>query len=138
MRYFENPNDANKVYGYDSQDPTQSDLLQTAVTGGWVEVTGGWPPTPTTAETLASYTAEIQKRLDDFARARGYDGILSACTYAASTVPKFAAEGQYAVAARDTTWAAAYAILAAVEAGTRPVPTLAALAAELPVLAWPV
>lgn len=95
------------------------------------------PSPPTVAEIIATYTDAIQKRLDDFARTRNYDGILSAATYATSVVPKFKAEGQYAVEARDATWAKGYEILAAVEAGTRPLPTLAALAAELPALAWP-
>lgn len=87
---------------------------------------------------LRKATDLIQKRLDDFARTRNYDGILSAATYATSAVPKFAAEGQYAVEARDATWAKSYEILAAVEAGERPMPTDAELAAELPALAWPV
>lgn len=95
-------------------------------------------PLPSQAEIIATYTGAIQKRLDDFARTRNYDGILSAATYATSTVPKFAAEGQYAVEARDATWAKGYEILAAVEAGQRTAPTLEALAAELPALAWPV
>lgn len=93
---------------------------------------------PTVAETITAYTAAIQKRLDDFARTRSYDGILSAATYATSTVPKLAAEGQYAVEARDATWAKGYEILAAVEAGQRTAPALDELAAELPALAWPV
>ena len=95
------------------------------------------PPPPTPEQIIAQYTAAVQKHLDDFAKARGYDGILSAATYAASTVPKFAAEGQYAVEARDATWAKCYEILAAVEAGSRLIPTLDELLAELPVLTWP-
>ena len=86
---------------------------------------------------VAEFTARVQAHLDDFARTRGYDGILSACTYATSTVPKFKAEGQYAVEARDATWAKCYEVLAAVEAGARPIPTLDELLAELPVLTWP-
>lgn len=96
------------------------------------------PPSPTVAEIIATYTGAIQKRLDDFARTRNYDGILSAATYATSGVPKFKAEGQYAVEARDATWAKGYEILAAVKAGQRTAPTLDELAAELPALAWPV
>lgn len=92
---------------------------------------------PTVAQLIVGYAEAIQARLDDFARTRNYDGILSATTYATSAVPKFAAEGQYALAARDATWAAGYQILAAVESGQRPAPTLAELAAELPPLAWP-
>lgn len=95
------------------------------------------PPTPTAAQIVASYTAAIQKRLDDFAGPRNYDGILSAATYATSTVPKFAAEGQYAVEARDATWAKCYEVMAAVEAGARSMPSLEELLAELPALAWP-
>ena len=95
------------------------------------------PPPPTAEQIVAQYTAAVQKRLDDFARTRGYDGILSAATYAASTVPKFKAEGQYCVEARDATWAKCYEVLAAVEAGSRPMPTLDELLAELPVLTWP-
>jgi hypothetical protein len=88
-------------------------------------------------QVLAPYLTAIQKHLDDFARTRNYDGILSAATYATSAVPKFKAEGQYAVEARDATWAKCYEILAAVEGGTRPMPTMEELIAELPVLAWP-
>ena len=90
------------------------------------------PPPPTAEQIVAQYTAAVQKHLDDFARTRGYDGILSAATYATSTVPKFKAEGQYAVDARDATWAKCYEVLAAVEAGSRPMPTLEELLAELP------
>lgn len=87
---------------------------------------------------IASITTATQARLDDFAKTRNYDGILSACTYASSTVPKFAAEGQYCVNARDETWATLYSIMGAIQAGTHPVPTgYADIEAELPVLEWP-
>lgn len=80
---------------------------------------------------------EAQARLDTFFAQRGYDGILSAATYATSTVPKFAAEGQYAVNARDKTWSTLYTILGDVMAGNRAVPTLEDILAELPELTWP-
>ena len=85
-----------------------------------------------------SIITATQARLDSFARTRNYDGILSACTYATSGVPKFAGEGQAAVDARDATWATLYTILGEVQAGTRPVPTgFADIEADLPVLVWP-
>lgn len=91
------------------------------------------------AAVLAAFTAAIQARLDEFARTRNYDSILSACTYATSLVPKFQTEGQYCVEARDSTWVAAYGILAAVNAGTRPMPGgIADIEADLPTLVWPV
>ena len=94
-------------------------------------------PPSTPGQIIAQYTGAVQQHLDTFARTRNYDGILSATTYAASTVPKFAAEGQYAVIARDNTWAAAYQLLAEVEAGTRTVPTMEEILSELPTLTWP-
>ena len=92
------------------------------------------------AQTLQqSIVDATQQRLDDFARTRNYDGILSACTYATSAVPKFAAEGQYAVQARDATWAALYSFLADVQAGTQPVPSgFENVEPLLPPLAWPI
>lgn len=123
----------------DYQPPAPADT--SFLTYAWDTASRRWVSTPTAANLntrlQAAFTAAIQARLDDFARTRSYDGILSACTYATSGVPKFAAEGQCCVAGRDATWAAAYALLAAVEAGTSPMPTMDAVLAVLPVLAWP-
>lgn len=80
-----------------------------------------------------------QQRLDDFAKTRGYDGILSACTYATSTITKFQIEGQYCVNMRDATWASLYTLMAEVQAGTRAMPSgYEDVEADLPALAWPV
>lgn len=123
-----------------------------AAAQGWIEADGagiGWlwdgaqfsPPAPPeqSPEALqAEIVAATQARLDAFARTRSYDGILSACTYATSTVPRFQAEGQYCVEARDATWAKLYEMLAEVQAGTRPVPTgFPDIETGLPPLAWP-
>ena len=82
--------------------------------------------------------AATQLRLDTFAQTRNYDGILSACTYATSSVPQFAGEGQYCVDARDATWATLYTIMGEVLAQTRPMPeSFADVAPLLPALAWP-
>lgn len=87
---------------------------------------------------LADVVTKTQARLDDFAKTRGYDGILSLCTYATSSVPKFQGEGKYGVTARDATWAQLYTIMAEVESGTRPMPEgYSDIEAELPVLEWP-
>ena len=96
------------------------------------------PPPPTQEQIIAAFSAQIQGRLDAFARGRNYDGILSACTYATSTMAKFKAEGQACVNLRDATWSAAYNILAQVQAGTRPMPSsIADIEADLPPLVWP-
>lgn len=102
---------------------------------GWSD-TPPPPPPPTVEEQIAAFTNAIQAHLDGFAQTRNYDGIMSAATYAASTVPKFRAEGQYAVAGRDAVWATAYAVLDEVLAGGRPMPTIEEVIAELPPLEW--
>lgn len=85
----------------------------------------------------ALVVALVQERLDGFARTRGYESIFSACTYAASGNPRFKAEGQYCVDARDAHWGTLYQLLADVQGGLRPVPTLEEVMAELPALEWP-
>ncbi len=99
------------------------------------------PPAPEPIrpdQLLAQIVQATQTRLDAFAQGRNYDGILSACSYATSTVPKFQTEGLYCVQARDATWAALYVILAQIQAGERPLPQgYADLEAQLPILAWP-
>ncbi len=95
-------------------------------------------PPKSREELQAEVVQATQQRLDDFARTRNYDGILSLCTYATSTVPKFKAEGQYGVTARDATWAKLYEILAEVDAGNRPMPNgFSDIEPELPALVWP-
>lgn len=121
--------------------------------------TGKMQNTPRSGEDLATYNARLadhqaqagerlkqkittatQAALDAFARTRGYDSILSACTYVTSTIPAFAAEGAYCVNLRDDTWAKIYLMLAEVQSGARAAPTsFEDIAHELPVssAAWP-
>ena len=87
---------------------------------------------------IESIRDATQQRLDAFAQTRNYDGILSACTYATSTIPKFQQEGQYCVLMRDQTWAALYSIWDDVLAGNRLVPSsYSDIESELPTLQWP-
>ena len=79
----------------------------------------------------------IQSYLDTEAQAHFYDGILSLCSYATSTNPKFGPEGQAGVVWRDACWTTGYAIMAEVESQTRPIPTIDGLLAEMPTMEWP-
>jgi hypothetical protein len=98
-------------------------------------------PEPTADEVdaalLAASTAAVQSFLDAAPAERFYDGILSLCTYATSTVAKFAAEGLAGVEWRDAVWSKAAEILAAVQAGEREAPSIDELLAELPAFVWP-
>lgn len=97
---------------------------------------GAPPVTLSKEQKIAILTAAVQKVLDDTARTRNYDGIVSACSYAASTNPTFKAEGKLAVAWRDAVWSFCYELLADVEAGLKPEPTVDSLIASLPTIGW--
>ncbi|MNL02941.1 hypothetical protein D3C87_1234620 [compost metagenome] len=137
---FVNP---TAIPSFDSTTHRVVEVTPTLVDGKWVVTYDLVPLTASELEQVAqavqsSVTVEAQLRMDTFARTRFYDSMLSACSYATSTVPRLKAEGQYCVDARDATWETLYGILGEVIAGTRPVPrSLADIEDELPVLAWP-
>ena len=119
-----------------------SDAVPALVNGTWTQQ---WEVTSLSTDEQkvvidqirSEIVADTQSHLDDFARTRTYDGILSLCTYATSTNPTFAKEGQYGVNIRDATWTKLYEVLAEVEAGTRPAPTgYVDIESELPILDW--
>lgn len=101
----------------------------------------GNTPEPVDAETsdqaFLRLQAVVQRRLDEWAKERGYESILSLCTYATSTVPKFQAEGQRGVEVRDTCWQFGYSLLAQVESGQAPIPSEDELLQMLPPMEWP-
>lgn len=81
-------------------------------------------------------TNAVQSHLDTTARRLGYDSIATSVTYASeASVSKFQTEGQAFREWRSLVWAHCHAVLAAVVAGERAVPTVAELIAELPVVA---
>lgn len=90
------------------------------------------------AEALqAAIVSATQARLDTWAATRGFDGVLSGCTYATSSVPRFQQDGQDCVTGRDQTWAAVYAIPSRVASGEIPAPTCYAdIEPLLPTLTW--
>ena len=81
-----------------------------------------------------NFIVTVQSYLDTTAQERGYDNILSLCTYATSAIDKFKLEGQAGVDFRDAVWTKCYAILAEVQAGTRAMPT--DILSELPIFTW--
>lgn len=66
--------------------------------------------------------ARAQEELDTFARARGYDSILSLCSYATDSDPVFSAEGLKGIEVRGKLWAALRKVQEEVFANVRPVP----------------
>lgn len=90
------------------------------------------------AEFYQQMVVATQDYLDKFAQEKGFDNILSACTYATSLSPEFWAWGNYAVEARDSTWAKLKEIENDVRSGKRPTPlSFEDIKEELPKLVWP-
>lgn len=90
------------------------------------------PPNQQPVDIKKQVIAYVQLQLDTKAQAKGYDSIISACTYVTSTVAKFAQEAQEFVNLRDTSWSVCYQLLHEVEQGLREVPTLQEVIALLP------
>lgn len=82
-------------------------------------------------------TAAVQLHLDETAQERGYDHMLSLCTYATDPDPALSAEGQAGVEWRSAVWTHCHGVLNAVLSGERDIPTESDLIAELPVFVWP-
>lgn len=88
------------------------------------------------AEVTKELLAAVQQHLDAAVLARGYDNMLSCCSYVASVDITFATEALAAAAWRDAVWRYCYDAQAEYVAGTRTVPTPEELIAELPALIW--
>ncbi len=63
------------------------------------------PPAPTPAEFQQQREQALQSKLDNYAQSWGYDSIVSAASYAASTNAKFKGEADALIAWRDAVWA---------------------------------
>lgn len=89
---------------------------------------------PSDRERLFNMTQAI---LDDKARSRGYDNIQVACTYAGSTVPRFAGEAQACIKWRDEVWIACHKLQGEIGAGAIAMPDRTELVSLLPLIQWP-
>ncbi len=109
------------------------DVGANAVEGDALIVKDFRTPSEIEEDKLKSIQNAIQSTLDNEAKAKGYDSILSACSYAGHTNP-FQAEGQAFVTWRGLVWEHCYQVLADVQAGTIAEPTIEELIASLPTL----
>jgi hypothetical protein len=83
--------------------------------------------------TLAQYEAAVQTNLDTFAQTWGYNNLLSAASYASSTVAQYKADATALIAWRDATWQMVESLQAQLTDGTVQLPaTAAAFLAMLP------
>jgi len=81
--------------------------------------------------------AEVQKKLDDFVREKGYDDLRSVCTYTNSSIEVYRTEGIRATELRDLTWYTLYVYFNDVVTGVRDLPvSWNDIAQNLPELTW--
>ena len=108
-------------------------LIDASISGtiGDSIINGAVVPKAIPAPTESEYITAVQSYLDGEAKAHGYDGILSATSYATSTNAHYKAEGQACVEWRDAVWSAAFEAM-------NGEPTIDALVAGLPAMVWPV
>jgi hypothetical protein len=113
-------------------------IFQNAVAGEYGEIAEYIPPPPppppTPEERETALSGAVQAHLDSTVKERGYDSILSACSYATSSNAQYAAEGLACAAWRDAVWEAFFSILDAVSDGSYP--EADAVIASLPALVW--
>lgn len=113
--------------------------MKRLVNGEVVEVESVAPPSTEQAmqEKQQAIVNEVQGLLDQTAQQRFYDNMDSLVSYAGDPDLVFDAEGSAGKAWRSAVWRKCYQILADVQAGTRPEPTLQDVLDELPAMVWP-
>jgi hypothetical protein len=145
------------VPDFDPENPPQDNTygVPDEVQIGWEKQVDGTfaPHVPTSDEIIAGLSAQIQKRLDDFAKTRRYDNVGSGPKYDDLTdaeiaslpdvlqaiVTRYRAETRYLKVKTAETWAKGEILTAEVLSGERPVPSsIADIEVDLPTLEWPV
>lgn len=90
----------------------------------------------TAAQHQALVVSAIDAKVEELAKARGYNSAATLASYVASTNSTWAAEATAFVAWRDQVWQDAYACLAQVEAGNRAMPSVSEALAMIPAIEW--
>ncbi|MBR6511127.1 MAG: hypothetical protein IKT51_02665 [Phascolarctobacterium sp.] len=95
------------------------------------------PPAPTEEEIQAQLEQGIEAWMNTVVAERHYDSIDTCIArYTDSPNPKYAQEAKAVKDWNTLVWDKCWGILAEVKAGTRPIPTLEEVIAELPKLEW--
>lgn len=105
-------------------------------------VHAGWEMTPAGIKAQQDDLTEnfrriIQERLDNKAKERGYDHILSLSSYSDDPSERLAKEGQAGKRWRSEHWEKSFTIMKDVFDGKREIPTEEEFITELPAMLWP-
>lgn len=83
------------------------------------------------------YSRLAQNMMDQKAKERNYDGIMSVCSYLLSSNSRFAAEAEACTHWRDAVWSRCYELLTSVLTGEMALPTEQEFLQMLPAFEWP-
>lgn len=132
------------------QSITTQEAEQRLLAAGWGDVTDVLPlENEITDDDLKNAgISAVQNHLDAMARSRGYDGILSLCSYASDTVFKdpiaerFRQEGNAGFNWRSACWSALYELQEQIKNGTKDAPVdidgaISQAISVLPSILWP-
>lgn len=134
MTYFIGTN--GNYYEGDQASHLDTEVLQRPA-ANYVWQNGAWSKVePTVEEKILAFKQAVQDKQDSEAVKKGYDNMISACSYVGFANP-FQAEAQAFLIWRAGCWEKCYQITAEVQSGTRPFPTADELLAELPALQLP-
>jgi hypothetical protein len=89
------------------------------------------------APSIDDYKNAVQAHIDAVARAKDYDSGISLDGYKGSAVEAYAADADAFTTWRDPLWLTVFGILADVQSGAIPQPTIPELIAMLPAPPWP-
>ena len=93
---------------------------------------------PKVSDIQNAFLMRVRDRLNNFAKTRMYDDILSACSYVNDSNLKFKSEAEYCIQMRSETYSKLFEILSDMESNKRPLITnFNAIESELPNLVWP-
>jgi hypothetical protein len=129
MKYYKDAD--NQVYAYESDGSQDAYIPEDLILITEEEADElRKPPPPTSDELENQFKAAVTQKLNNFARANGYDDINSARLASDS----YAADGDIARKAWSGIWDAALPLLSDVRSGAL---TVTEALAQLPALAWP-
>lgn len=135
MKYFKDQ-DLN-IYAFE-EDGSQDNIISSNLTAiSEDEVFAIKNASLSKDDLIQQYIFMLQNWLDNFVKTRGYNNLLSACTYCNSSNQKFKVEGEYALKIRDEIWDKCYKILDQVNNGQKQINNFEDILKELPVLKWP-
>lgn len=127
-----------KVIPVPGEYERRGEIIIGEVAGEYTYEKNPWPDEEIFNNKMLSFQSAVQTHLDNLAKSWGYDNIVSLCSYAGNSHPKYSAEGAAGLSWRSSVWDHCEKELAKIAAETRIEPeSIESFIAELPVIVRP-